>query len=89
MADLTSMLHMRGFVCAVQREDGEPQASSIAVGLDVEGDNVGIAIGIRHADGTTLTAFLSDTLLDRLAHRIASLVGERPATPAHPTVTIQ
>ena len=40
MADLTSMLHMRGFVCAVQREDGEPQASSIAVGLDVEGDNV-------------------------------------------------
>ena len=67
---------MRGFSCAVSTPDAEVrhQPAGIAVGIDGDGSDRRYAIAIRHADGTTLVAYLSDNLLDRLAHRLGSLV---------------
>ena len=84
-------LDMRGFTCAVSRAAGQPSdytgAAGIAVGIDDSAGDRRYALALRHADGTVLTGFLSDALLDRLALRLANLVGDDPVPTG--TATIQ
>lgn len=78
MPESIRTLDMRGFTCVVSRSDPAhevSQAAGIAVGADDTGMERRIAIALRHADGTTVCAYLDEHSVDRLAHRLADLVG--------------
>ena len=83
-------LAMRGFTCAVSRGEGlltsRTGTTGIAVGVDDTGGDRRYAVALRHADGTVLTGFLSDDLLDRLALRLADLIGDEEPAIGSPTL---
>lgn len=86
----TRHVTLRGFTAAVSREDkAQPGAAGIAIGLDGEGADRVVALALRHADGTMLTAYLSDDALGRLAMLLATHGVGAPLAPGGERVTIQ
>jgi hypothetical protein len=82
----------RGFVCPVTAvEDTTPQlqVGSMTVRLEGEGVDRHLALTIRHADGTTLMAYLSDHSMGRLGDALVDIYGTplvTAAVTAHGTV---
>ena len=67
----------RGFACPVAHTPGArpPTGAGVTVAINQSTeDDRRIAISIRHADGTWLTAYLSEALVDRYGHILAAAV---------------
>lgn len=82
MRDAHPIVPMRGFAAAIERRAADPRlvgTAAIAVGVDEEGGRHDLVLSLRHADGTTLVA----TLSDEGAGRLADLIGRafRPRGP--------
>lgn len=63
----------------VQGAPGSMTSGQIGIGENAAGL---LAINLLHADGTTLTALLSEAALERLAHAIAAVVERRNVVEA-------
>ena len=86
----TPHVTLRGFTAAVSREDvAQPGAAGIAIGMDGAGADRVVALALRHADGTMLTAYLSDDALGRLAMLLATHGVGVPIGPDGERVTLQ
>lgn len=80
MRNTDRIVPMSGFVAAVERSDAKSAGSgAVAVGFDEAGAQSAFALTLRHADGTTLTAWLSPEGMGRLADLTQDLIGPFPA----------
>lgn len=89
MNNLSALPRMRGFNTAISRADARTGVGAIALGVDDDGDRLTVMISLTHADGTSLTAALSDEQLGRLADILAEQHGIVGLVAATSRATVQ